>query len=674
MRSKYILLVIFLLSVLPIISQEVNKTRQLIIDMLEPIAEKELERVDLSELVEDLFFLYEHPLNLNTVSQPDLERIPFLTDFQIENILFYVYNNGPMLTIYELSAVEGLSMETIHRIIPFVTVSATLQKKRSSGLKGNVLIRSKMLLQTPEGYQGKDEFTGPVFQGSNVNYLSKVRLNFNDQVLVGMTLEKDYGEPAFNSQIPFTDFSSGYIMIRNEGAIRKLIIGDYQASFGQGLGIWTGMAFSKGGEAHLIRRRAKGLGGYTSVNEDSYFRGAGVELGWKKLSFSILGSYKKRDGTLSGDSAISNIRDGGYHRTETEISYRNNITESIIGGVVAYDDNKIHAQGGVINWHIDKPMVAGNAIMDRFKFSGKQMIVSFATYQYFFRRFILFGELALQNGKAPALFNGITINPGADINLSFSYRNYSSSFINLYNNPFSESSGLNGESGVYAGMQCMPFKRVKLNAYIDLFRYKWLKHQTDAPSEGFESFAQIDYDFSDLFDMSVRFKQTQKELNKLNTEKSDLRLTWQNKTSLRWQGRYEIKKSWWLQMRLEKSFFHEENGHASNGFLISQDVKHRFWNNKITTGIRLAHFDTDDYYSRIYIYEPDMLYAFTVPSYSGRGTRWLVNVSIKPIKNLQIWGRVGHTYYSGKESIGSGLNTIEGNKKTEIKVQLQYKM
>jgi uncharacterized protein YbbC (DUF1343 family) len=94
---------------------------------------------------------------------------------------------------------------------------------------------------------------------------------------------------------------------------------------------------------------------------------------------------------------------------------------------------------------------------------------------------------------------------------------------------------------------------------------------------------------------------------------------------------------------------------------------------KLSTSVRYILFDIEDYDSRIYSYEPDVLYAFTIPAYLNKGMRLILNFKIKPINNLEVWGRLAHTAYSNIENIGSGNQKILGNQLSEWKVQIRYR-
>lgn len=64
------------------------------------------------ELYENLSELAEHPFNINTVTKEELEQLPFLSDKMVENILYYVYKYGPLVSLNELWGVEGMDKQT----------------------------------------------------------------------------------------------------------------------------------------------------------------------------------------------------------------------------------------------------------------------------------------------------------------------------------------------------------------------------------------------------------------------------------------------------------------------------------------------------------------------------------------------------------------------------------
>src|SRR5207244_934487 len=121
------------------------------------------------------------------------------------------------------------------------------------------------------------------------------------------------------------DFYSFHLMIRDLGIVKKFVVGDYQLGYGQGLTLWSGLAYGKSADVMNIKRNAQGIRAYTSVNEFSLFRGAATSLGYKYFSLDVFYSNRKLDANFTTiDSVndiqlISSISQAGYHRTKSEV-------------------------------------------------------------------------------------------------------------------------------------------------------------------------------------------------------------------------------------------------------------------------------------------------------------------------------------------------------------------
>ena len=93
---------------------------------------------------------------------------------------------------------------------------------------------------------------------------------------------------------------------------------------------------------------------------------------------------------------------------------------------------------------------------------------------------------------------------------------------------------------------------------------------------------------------------------------------------------------------------------------------------KISGNLRFAIFDTEGFNSRIYAYENDVLYSYSVPAYQGRGLRCYLNGRYTISRGLDIWLRYALLSYTDQQTIGTGLDKIEGNKRSDIKLQVRY--
>jgi len=82
---------------------------------------------------------------------------------------------------------------------------------------------------------------------------------------------------------------------------------------------------------------------------------------------------------------------------------------------------------------------------------------------------------------------------------------------------------------------------------------------------------------------------------------------------------------------------------------------------------------TGSYQSRIYTYEQDLTGSYSIPSFSGKGSKVIFLVKFKLTRSIKLSLKIGHLVYDDRESIGSGLDEISGDTKTEVKWQCVMK-
>jgi hypothetical protein len=71
------------------------------------------------------------------------------------------------------------------------------------------------------------------------------------------------------------------------------------------------------------------------------------------------------------------------------------------------------------------------------------------------------------------------------------------------------------------------------------------------------------------------------------------------------------------------------------------------------------------------VYEKDVLYAFSIPAYTGKGIRTYLLAQYKIADKVTIWGRWAKFSYVNTKSTGSGLQEINGSLKNDFKVQIK---
>ncbi|MDR1130089.1 MAG: helix-hairpin-helix domain-containing protein, partial [Prevotellaceae bacterium] len=274
-------------------------------------AESEDEVMGMEQLIEHYTHLAENPLNINTATAEELAQLIILTDFQIFSISEYIKEFGALMSVHELLLVPGFDEETVSRISPFIT-SALEQKLflpsfKDMLTKGNstLLMRSTKVLEKREGYT-RDDPDLQRYEGSPFSLLTRYRYRYSNALQIGVTADKDAGEEFFRgSNRRGFDFYSFHIMLSNRKYLKKLIVGDFRANFGQGLAVWNNFSFNKSTDVHSIKKRNNGFSAYSSADEVTYMRGIASTLQFGSWTFSPFISYRKIDATLDGDGYTS---------------------------------------------------------------------------------------------------------------------------------------------------------------------------------------------------------------------------------------------------------------------------------------------------------------------------------------------------------------------------------
>ena len=170
--------------------------------------------------------------------------------------------------------------------------------------------------------------------------------------------------------------------------------------------------------------------------------------------------------------------------------------------------------------------------------------------------------------------------------------------------------------------------------------------------------------------MEFRTRLEQKQIDVSGNLYPSKILTNQKRYSSRLELRYRPNELLYFKSRIGHSFFEAEE--KEHGILLFQDLIYQFPSTDVKLYGRFANFNTDSFDSRVYAYENDLLYNFSVPAFYGKGSRWYAMVSYAPIRNIKFWVKGSQTIFSDREQISSGNTAIDGNTRTDLKLQLQW--
>lgn len=628
---------------------------------------------DYSYLIEDLVRIYNNPIDINKASKEDLEQIGFLNSIQIENLLYHIYVNGPLGSIYELQAVEGFDKKILEWLEPLVFFVSDGVKYKTFKPHGDFFLRSRFTVETPAGYNSDGEET-PAFKGDKYLLYSRFEASLTKNFEAGFIAEKDPGEPMFNSDISTMDYLSGYVSWKSEKFVKQVIVGQYKISAGEGLVLQSGTSNRKSSMVTSVANKNNSVRPSLSVNESSGLSGILILLGSKKFSVTPFLSVRKRDGSFSvddnGDSVITGFSTDGYHRTISELSSRKNIRETVYGLQGKYFLKHFTIETGFLEYNINYPLIPADQPYNLYYFRGNHNSNSWLAVDGSIRKVYLFSEIAFNNGLDPALWGGLLFSPGGDASMVISYRRIPVDFKAPFGAPLTESSKSAGETGFYSGLQIGLPAGLSLSAYFDYFKFNWLQYQLKAPSDGYDLLATLTHKSGSKWENSFRFRYREKMVN-LSTDEPDYPVGTRCQTQFRVQSRFTPLKQWSFTTRCDYHKVKIPGKSVPSGFYLGQEIRYNHPGNKWNIITRYGIIDVEDYETRIYVYEPDVLYSLTTPAYYGQGSRWIVMGKYTIAKNLDLWARYSWWHYTNRESTGSGNTLIDSNVIREFRFQIR---
>lgn len=662
---------------------------------VETIAETTEEEMDYNTLIEGLVEYSENPINLNRADAEALRELGLLDEVAVASLIDHINAHGKLMSLLELQSIQGFDLAMIRAIMPFVKVEGddsrprfTIREMFKEG-KHEVFLRYQQVLEEQEGYSPIEDSL--LAENPNRRYLgdpyrlyARYRFKYSNKISWGVTMEKDPGEEFFvGSKKQGFDFYSGHFFMKNFGALKALAVGDYQAQFGQGLTFWSGLAFGKSANAIGIKRNASGLRPYTSVDENRFLRGVGSTVRIKNFEITAFGSIKRIDASIADsdtaldaeDVVFTSFQQSGFHRTPNELEGEDAITEIIYGGHAAFKNHRLNVGITAVGYQFSGAVNRTDALYNQNRFEGKSNANFGVDYSYIWRNFNLFGETSIGMNGGMATINGLFMTVDPKLTLVGMHRYFAKDYQGLYANSIGENTAVENEHAGYIGFNAHPFKSWYVTTYLDVFRFPWLKFGVDRPSTGYDIISQVRFRPSRNLEVYARFKQEKKQKNVPSAfdDEPVTGLEDELRTYYRLNLTVSLTKTIKIRSRVEYARYRRADRPVEQGIMMYQDL---IWKPKsfpVSFSGRLAYFDTDSYNARMYAYENDVLYAYSIPAYYYRGMRWYAMIRYRAFRNMDVWVRFAQSYFSDREIIGSGLEEIQGRQRTEVKVQVRLK-
>jgi len=653
-----------------------------------PVTEQQLENLtdaDQSETEDDSYLqqleqFRKDPVNLNTADENELRELKVLSGLQIANFLSYRKLLGKLVSFYELQAIPSWDIQTIKKILPFVTIAEPIKikeifKTRFRGGEHTVLLRMSQVIEQSKGF---DESTGGAkYLGSPQKIFFRYRYQFKNILQYGMAGDKDAGEQFFKgAQNKGFDFYSFHLFARKIGSIQSLALGDFTVNMGQGLIQWQSLAFRKSVDVLGLKRQSPVLRPYNSAGEFNFHRGAGVTIQKNNIEATLFASYRKLSAnfvadTVSNEEYITSFLNSGYHRTASEIADRNKLGQLAVGGNIKYKKAGWHAAINAIAFKFSSPVQKRQEPYNLYAISGNNWSNYSIDYSYTYRNIHFFGEAAVDKNFNKAFLNGLLISVDPRVDISFLHRKIDPQYQSINGNGFTENTYPTNETGFFSGISIRPASGWRFDAYMDIYKFPWLKYLVDAPSNGKDFLAQLTYTPNRQVEIYTRYRTETKQGNQPDNNYPTNYLVTLPRQNWRTQISYRINSSVTFRGRTELLWFDKKDVNEEMGFLSFADVIYRPLLKRYSANVRLQYFETDGYNSRIYAYENDVLFYYSIPAFFNKGYRYYLNINYDLDSKISFWLKWSQTLYKNVESVGSGLDEIEGSTKSEVRVMVR---
>ena len=568
-------------------------------------AKAEFGEVDFEQLQTDLYALHESPIDLNNTSDEELSQLYFLSPQQIDDILMYA-DRHPFESLYELRMIPSLTDYEIRDLLPFVKIARSRDHETTTIFPKEVFTHADHELLTRvdarniEGYSGDPIYT-------QLRY----RFDYRRRVLFGAQLRRPAGGLAQDLEY------GAYLQLSDIAPhLHTLVAGNFQASFGQGLVLAPVFHSGKSMYVTSVGQQTNGLRYYSSVDGEG-LHGTGATLRWNRgkttrLDVSALYSMKR-----ANDSTW-------HHLVGANLTLRHKRLELQLTAIENIWSDSIHPYR--------------NAKYNQHYFRGRNQAVLGASFRYNHGWFDVFGEFAAAQNQnwGFGTMVGSRFYPTNGVSLVALYRYYSPWFDNALGYAFSETSRINDENGGYIGIELSRWKNWHISGYGDVFYFSGYKYGLGDATKtiGYDALIDIRYNGitssrnNDWY-ISLRARAKQKGIS---TYAARLTFDWQ-------QG------GWSLRTTADANYV------QSYGISLAQDIAYDFTpytlhHTPLSIRLRLQGFDAREWNNRIYCYEHDVLYAFSIPAVYGLGGRAYVCLRWQIIPQLALYFRLSETVYA----------------------------
>ena len=512
--------------------------------------------------VERLCSYLEKPVRINRSSASFLRSCGLFSAYQTAALLDYMTRHGDVLSYSELSSVDGFNEDSVRLLSPFISLEGgDIHANGSGGRRPTCDVAVRTSLNSAE-----EAVTG--------SYALKSRSTFGNNLSLSLSASGKYD----GSPVP-----AGNISWEPARMPFRIMAGDFNARFGQGLALWNGMSMAGLSKVSSFLRSSSGISSSWSFTGSAAHTGIAGEYSFSRMRLSAFVAFPgiKTVG-IKGAGVLPALNIGWFGRNMcVSLTHYLETAYSDTGKAMYIPDMKTSADVAVCVRGVD-----------------------------------IFSEIAFDwASMTPAALAGVRFPVGEDMKMASHLRYYPDSFNPVRSAAVRSVSKCSNEYGISLCCDYVPDSgRLSGRLSVDS-AYLPVSKADVAESIHVKVIADSEITLSESFTLKLKISERFRTWGR--QFRTDVRadMEW-SRSRFSIAGRLNVLKC------------------AETGFLGYIEGGYR--TERLSVYVRQLLFFIDNWDDRIYAYERDAPGSFSVPAFYGRGLNTAMTASWK----FSRWGRV----------------------------------
>lgn len=224
-----------------------------------------------SDVVEILSELLADPLKINVESPDRLVSAGVLSGYQAASLSDYLLRHGDLVCLTEFSLIDGFDPDLVKMLSPFVSLEPARIGSSYDACRLGIETVTRASSRIVNGI-------------TEYGYSGKYKVSYGDVLSANISALRSY-----DSSVNTPQMGSFNISAKFPHAGLAFLIGDFNARFGQGLVLWTGMTAGAADSPSSFRKNAAGLSSTWSFSASSSLTGAAFR--WNRKHFVLSAAF-----------------------------------------------------------------------------------------------------------------------------------------------------------------------------------------------------------------------------------------------------------------------------------------------------------------------------------------------------------------------------------------------